>query len=152
MNTWVVVALWVIAIGGVLVGLYFWGKKLQDRYAEQQQMINEHKQAVQIFVIDKKKDKMDNLKLPKIVKDQIPKRQRNRKIPVIIAKVGPQIQTLMCDENVYNTIPVKKNVKVEVAGVLVVNILSGKLAQAEKVGFRQRMLNRANNLREKSAK
>ncbi len=150
MDTWLVVLLWILVIGGIVAGLSVWGRKLQNRYNEQQDLINQYKQVVQIFVIDKRKDTLDNLKLPKFVKEQIPKSQKKKKMPVVIAKIGPQIQTLLCDENVYNTLPIKKNIKVEMAGVLIVDIVSGKLPQPEKVGFRQRLVNEAQKLNKKS--
>ena len=128
---WIVLAV----VAALLVGLYFWGKKLQAKYDSQQQLINENKQAATIFVIDKKKDKVDNLKLPKQVKDGLPKLYRRRKMPVVIAKIGPQIQTLMCDERVYNVIPTKKQIKVELAGILIVNVLSGRLPETKKKGI-----------------
>ncbi|OON94163.1 MAG: hypothetical protein ATN32_08400 [Candidatus Epulonipiscium fishelsonii] len=144
--------IWVVVIGLALFGLHIWGKRLKKRYDEQQQLINQYKQTVQIFVIDKKKDKPENLKLPKQIKEQIPKMYQKRKMPVIIAKIGSQIQTLMCDENVYNNIPIKKQVKVEMAGVLVVGIVSGKLAQPEKVGFKQKMQTKLKNIQSKNDK
>ncbi|OON98219.1 MAG: hypothetical protein ATN36_01240 [Epulopiscium sp. Nele67-Bin005] len=142
MSTFQVILLWIVIIGVGLAAMYYWGSKLQKRYAEQQDLINQYKQPIQIFVIDKKKDKLENLKLPKQVKEQIPKNYKRRKMPVVIAKIGPQIQTLMCDENVYNSIPVKKQVKVELAGVFIVDVISGKLPEPEKVGFRQKMANK----------
>jgi uncharacterized membrane-anchored protein YhcB (DUF1043 family) len=127
---WILITLGIIA--GIVAGLYFWGKRLQKKYDEQQQVINQTKQAVTLFVIDKKKDKPDNLKLPKQVKEQLPKLYKRRKMPVIIAKIGPQIQTLLCDEAIYQSIPIKKQIKVELAGILVVKVLSGKLPQPKK--------------------
>ncbi len=146
MDGWIgwVIALAVIIAG--LVGLYFWGKKLQQRYAEQQEMINQHKQAVQLFILDKKKDKIDNLKLPKQVKEQVPKRQKNKKMPVVIAKIGPQIQTFLCDETMYDLIPVKKQIKAEVAGIMLVNILSGKLPQTKKPSFKEKLIKKTREL------
>lgn len=127
---WIVTAV----ILAVLVGLYFWGKKLQTKYDEQQQMINANKQTATLFVIDKKKDHLTNLKLPKQMKDQLPWMYKKRKMPVVIAKIGPQIQTFMCDQKVYNSIPVKKQIKVELAGILIVNVLAGKVTEPKKKG------------------
>lgn len=147
METWAVILIWVAVIAAVLVGLYFWGKRLQKKYDEQQALVNQYKQAVNIFVIDKKKDKADNLKLPKQIKDQLPKMYKKRKMPVVIAKIGPQIQTLMCDEKVYNSIPVKKQVKVELAGILIVNVLAGKLPETKKQGFMAKIKNKATSMK-----
>ena len=138
---WVVIAVVVVA----MIGLYFWGKKLQGKYDEQQQLISQNKQAVSIFVIDKKKDKLENLKLPKQMKEQVPKLYKRRKMPVVIAKIGPQIHTLMCDEKVYNSIPTKKQVKVELAGLLIVNVLSGKLPETKKKGMFAKAKEKATN-------
>lgn len=135
MNGWMIFLIVMVILAAVLVGLYFWGKKLQKKYDAQQEMINQNKQSATIFVIDKKKDKLDNLKLPKQMKDQVPRLYKNRKMPVVIAKIGPQIQTLMCDERVYESIPTKKQVKVELAGILIVNVLSGRLPETKKKGF-----------------
>ena len=128
---WIVIA--VLAV--VLVGLYFWGRKLQTKYDEQQKIISDNKQAVTLFVIDKKKDTLTNLKLPKQVKDQLPRLYKKRKMPVVIAKIGPQIQTLLCDQKIYDVLPTKKQVKVELAGILIVNVVSGKLPGTKKKGF-----------------
>ena len=65
-------------------------------------------------------------------------------MPVIIAKIGPQIQTLMCDQKVYDSIPVKKQVKVEVAGILIVNVLSGKIVEPKKQGMMDKMKSKLN--------
>lgn len=148
-ETWMVVLIWIVVIAAVGIGLYFWGKKLQEKYDEQQEMVNQHKQVVPLFVIDKKKDKLENLKLPKQIKDQVPKMQRKRKMPVVIAKAGPQIITLMCDEVVYNTVPVKKQIKAEVAGIMLVKVVSGKLPAPKKEAFMDKMKRKAKELRSK---
>ena len=57
----------------VLVILYFLGSKLQKRQAEQQQMLDAAAQTVSILVIDKKKLKLTQSGLPKMVVDQTPK-------------------------------------------------------------------------------
>ena len=135
MGFWTIFLIVILVVVAALVGLYFWGKKLQKKYDEQQQLINQNKQAATIFVIDKKKDNLTNLKLPKQMKDQLPWMYKKRKMPVVIAKIGPQIQTLMCDERIFNSIPTKKQIKVELAGILIVNVLSGKVAETKKKGF-----------------
>lgn len=135
MNGWTIVLIVIAVVLLVLVGLYFWGKKLQKKYDEQQQLISQNKQSATIFVIDKKKDNVANLKLPKQMKDQLPWIYRKRKMPVVIAKIGPQIQTFMCDQKIYNSIPTKKQIKVELAGILIVNVLSGKIVEPKKKKF-----------------
>ena len=70
-------------------------------------------------------------------------------MPVVIAKAGPQIVTLMCDEIVYNTVPVKKQIKAEVAGIMLVNVVSGKLPVPKKEGFMNKMKRKAKELQNK---
>lgn len=120
---WVIVA--IVAI--VAIGLFIASKKLMPKYEQQQQMINEAKQTVDIFVVEKKKDKLQNIKLPKQAKEQLPKRASKRTMPMVMGKVGPQFITFICDKKVYDTIPVKKKIKAEVAGILITNVVSGKL-------------------------
>ena len=36
---------------------------------------------------------------------------RNSKMPIIKAKIGPQIMSLICDEKIFDSVPVKKEVK-----------------------------------------
>ncbi|MCC8097529.1 MAG: hypothetical protein LIO44_03020, partial [Eubacterium sp.] len=73
-----------------------------------------------------------NVNLPKIVKDQMPKLGKHMKMYFVQAKIGPQIVTLITDKNVYNAIPVKKNVKAEIAGLYIVSIAGLKSAQEMK--------------------
>ena len=47
-------------------------------------------------------------------------------MPIVIAKIGPQITTLLCDEKIYKDLPVKKQVKVELAGLFIVGIKGPK--------------------------
>ncbi|MDF2595440.1 MAG: hypothetical protein K0R69_1781 [Clostridia bacterium] len=147
---WTLFLIAFVVIAALIAGLYFWGKRLQKKYDEQQQLINQHKQALSIFVIDKKKDNVNNLKLPKQVKEQLPWMYKRRKMPVVIAKIGPQIQTLMCDERVYNSIPTKKQIKVEMAGILIVKVLTGKLPEVKKTGIVSQIKDKAMQLRPKA--
>ena len=149
MDMWKIILIVLVVTIGVLVGLYFWGKKLQTKYDQQQALINQNKQQVQIFILDKKKDKIANAKLPKQVKDQFPKMYKMRKVPLVIAKIGPQITTLLCDEKIYKILPTKKQVKVELAGLFIVGVKGPKLTvganQAKKQTWFQKMKNKVNN-------
>ena len=146
MDTWKIVLIVAVVVVAVLTGLYFWGKNLQKKYDEQQTLIDQSKQQAQIFVIDKKKDKLENVKLPKQVKDQFPKRYKRKKMPIVIAKIGPQITTLLCDEKIYKQLPTKKQVKVELAGLFIVGIKGPKLGnpsnKPEKEGWFQKVKNK----------
>ena len=67
----VVLIILVIALIALAV-LYYFGRKMEKRQAEQQSMMEAAKQTVSILVIDKKKLKVKESGLPKMVIDQTP--------------------------------------------------------------------------------
>lgn len=131
----------------VLVVLYFLGKKAQKRQAEQQQQIDAMKQTVSMLIIDKKRMKMKDAGLPQAVLEQTPKMMRRARLPIVKAKVGPQIMSLVCDEKIFDSVPVKKEVKAVVSGIYITDVkgLHGKAAAApaKKKGFFKRALEKA---------
>lgn len=108
----------------VLAVLYFLGTKLQKRQAEQQQMLDAAAQTVSILVIDKKKMKIADAGLPKIVTEQTPKYMRWSKVPVVKAKIGPKVMTLIADARVFESLPVKTEAKVVLSGIYITQIKS----------------------------
>jgi type II secretory pathway pseudopilin PulG len=129
MHTWTIVLLVILAILLVaVVALYFLGKKAQKKQSEQQAQIDAMKQTVSMLVIDKKRMKLKDAGLPQAVLDQTPKLMRNSKLPVVKAKVGPQIMSLICDEKIFESVPVKKEVKAVVSGIYITDVkgLHGK--------------------------
>ena len=72
---------------------------------------------------------------------------RNSKLPVVKAKVGPQIMTLISEEKIFDSIPVKKEVKAVVSGIYITDVkgIHGKIAPAppKKKGFFKRALEKA---------
>lgn len=108
--------------------LYFLGKKAQKKQAEQQELLQANKQTVSMLIIDKKRMKLRDAGLPQMILDQTPKAMRGAKLPIIKAKVGPQIMSLICDEKIFDAVPVKKEVKASVSGIYVLGVkgLHGK--------------------------
>jgi len=146
--TWLIVTLIVIAVLIVLlVILYFAGKKLQKKQSEQQALLEANKQTMTMLVIDKKRMKLKDANLPQSVMSQVPKLSRNVKVPLVKVKAGPQVITLFCDENIFDLVPVKKEVKAEVSGMYIVGIkgLHGTVIKKDEVkkGFWQRTLEKA---------
>ena len=107
-----------------LVVLYFLGKKAQKKQAEQEEMIAAAAQQVNILVIDKGKMKLKDAGFPSVVLENTPKYLRRSKVPVVKAKVGPKVMTLMCDAKVFEVLPVKKEAKVVVSGIYITGIKS----------------------------
>ena len=123
MSTITIVLLVILAVLLIaVVVLYFLGKKAQKKQAEQQEQIDAMKQTVSMLVIDKKRMKLKDAGLPQIVLDQTPKLLRGSKLPVVKAKVGPQIMTLICDEKIFDAVPVKKEVKAVVSGIYITSV------------------------------
>lgn len=129
MDTWMIVLIVIaVVLTALLIAMYFLGKKAQKRQQEQQALLEANKQTVSMLVIDKKKMKLRDAGLPQIVIDQTPRLMRGSKLPIIKAKVGPQIISLICDDKIFDTVPVKKEVKAVVSGIYVLSVkgLHGK--------------------------
>ncbi|PKM58018.1 MAG: hypothetical protein CVU98_03055 [Firmicutes bacterium HGW-Firmicutes-3] len=126
MEWWQILIIVLAVVAVVLAILYFVGKKMQKKADGQQAMIDQQKMTVTILVIDKKKMRIKDSNLPKIVQDQVPAYLKLRKMPLVKAKIGPKITTLLCDEKVFKELPVKKNVKVDIAGMYIIGIKNYK--------------------------
>ena len=121
-----------------LVGLYIAGRRHQDRQSEQQAAIEANKQVVSMLIIDKKRLRIKESGLPKIVHEQMPVYLRWTKLPIVKAKVGPKVMTLMADDKVFNILPTKAEVKAVVSGIYITEIKSvrgGTLTPPKKKGF-----------------
>ena len=114
----------VIVLAIIIAVLYFLGKKAQKKQAEQEEMIAAAAQQVNILVIDKGKMKLKDAGFPSVVLENTPKYLRRSKVPVVKAKVGPKVMTLMCDAKVFEVLPVKKEAKVVVSGIYITGIKS----------------------------
>lgn len=145
-STIVLLVILAILIIGVVV-LYFLGKKAQKRQAEQQEQINAAKQTVSMLIIDKKRMKMKESGLPQAVIAQTPRLMRGTKLPIVKAKIGPQIMSLVCDEKIYDMVPVKREVKATVSGIYITDVkgLHGKpiVVEQKKKGFFKRAMEQA---------
>ena len=116
----IIVAILVVA----LIALIIYGNHLRKKSEEQQAQIHAAKQIMSMLIIDKKRMKIKDANLPKIVLEQTPKYLRGAKLPIVKAKVGPQIMSLIADEKIFDKIPVKAEVKAEVSGIYIVGIKS----------------------------
>ncbi len=125
MPGWLIAILVIVAILLVLfIALLIVGNKLRKKQAAQQEQIDAAKQIISMLIIDKKKMKMSEANLPKVVMEQAPKIMRRTKLPIVKAKVGPKVMTLIADAKVFGEIPVKAEVKAEVSGIYITGIRS----------------------------
>ena len=143
MTTWQIVLLVILVILiAASIALYFLGKRAQKRKEAQDEQIAAAAQQVTMLIIDKKKLKIKESGLPQAVIDQTPKYLRWQKLPIVKAKVGPQIASLIADDKIFEDLPVKKEIKAGVSGLYIVDFkgLRGKpitsdTPKKEKKGF-----------------
>ena len=142
---WKILLVILIILIIALVALYFFGRRLEKRQIENQAQLDAMAQTVSMLIIDKKKLPVKKSGLPQMVIDQTPWYLRRSKMPIVKAKVGPKIMTLMCDAQVYPLIPVKKEVKATVSGIYITGVrgIRGSLETPQKKkGFFARLRNK----------
>ena len=139
MPTWMIVLFSILAVAIIaLAVLYFMGKKAQKKQEDQQEQMEAAKQTISMLIIDKKMLPLKDSGLPQMVIDQAPKLMRRSKMPIVKAKVGPKIMVLVADSKVYDSIPLKKEIKAEVSGIYIMGIKGargGIQAPEKKKGF-----------------
>lgn len=148
MHIWqiVLIVILVLLIAGA-VALYILGRKAQAKKEQQDEQIAATAQSVTMLIIDKKRMPMKDAGLPQQVIEQTPKLMRRSKLPIVKAKVGPRVMTLIADDQIFDEIPVKKEVKATVSGLYITNVrgLRGPIEKpAKKKGFRARLQDRYN--------
>ena len=120
---------------------------------EQREQISAASQPATLFIIDKKIMPMKDAKLPKMVMEQAPKRYQKAKLPIVKAKVGPQIMTFICEEAIYDDVPSHGEVKAMVSGIYITSVRTlhkktKKMHQEElenaprKKSFREKMVSK----------
>ena len=144
MSTFTIVLLVILVVLiAACIALYFFGKRAEKKQAEQQEQMDAVAQTVSMLVIDKKKMKLKEAGFPSVVLENTPKYLRRTTVPVVKAKIGPRIMTLMCDAKVFEVIPVKKEVKAVVSGIYITALKSVRggsieAPQKKKKGFLSR--------------
>lgn len=139
MNTFFTVLTVILVIAVIVLGLlYYFGRKLETRQYESQKMLEAASQTVSLLVIDKKKMKLKEAPLPKMIYEQTPKYLRWTKVCVVKAKIGPKIVTLMADNRVFNLLPDKAECKVKLSGLYITDIVKGAVLDEKEMKRRQK--------------
>lgn len=128
-----------VIVAAALGIMFYFGKKNYAKNLEAQSFINQYKMVTPILVIDKRYERPTADNLPKNIYEKLPKSARIRKMPIVKAKVGPQITTLMCDKSIYDNLAVKKTVKVELAGIYISSIIGLNLEAKRKKTWREKL-------------
>lgn len=135
-----------VVLAVALVVLSILGRKAQKKQVAQKQQMDAMAQNVTMLVIDKKRMKLKDAGLPAVVLEQTPKLMRNTKLPIVKAKVGPKVTSFICEASIFDTIPVKKEVKAVVSGLYITSVkgIRGSLdQQVKKAGFMARLRKKA---------
>ncbi|MBQ9935430.1 MAG: hypothetical protein IJO70_06245 [Lachnospiraceae bacterium] len=131
--SWWMIMLIVIAVALIILFvLYRIGNKLQAKQMAQKEQMAEAAQPMTMLVIDKKYLPMKDAGLPKIVLEQTPKRYQKQKLPIVKAKVGPQILNLICDDAIFDEVT-KGEVKAMVSGIYILSVKSVRRKNAAAV-------------------
>ena len=143
-----------IVIAIIFAILYFVGKKMQKKQAASAHLIQQNKQIISALIIDKKRTKITEANMPKSVMDEVPKRMRFQKVPLVKIKVGPQIITMFTDKNTFEALPVKKIVKLEVSGGYILGYTTQKKGEKKveferKLTWREKLANKLQDMQDK---
>lgn len=125
MKVAIIIGIVLLVLVAVMLVLYFVGQKMQKKQMEQKEIINAAATPMTMFIIKKEILPMKDANLPKAVFEQggkQAKRMAKAKIPVIKAKVGPQIMTLICDESIYADVPPHGEIKGMVSGIYLTQV------------------------------
>ena len=114
---WIILIVTILVLVAMIVGIVFLYKKAKKNQEAQEVAMEANKQTLSMLIIDKKRMRIKDSGLPQSVIDQTPKMMRRSKLPIVKAKVGPKVMSLIADEAVYDLIPLKKEVKATVSGI-----------------------------------
>ena len=148
MNTGTIVLLVILAIVIIaFIVLAIWGNKMQKKADASDKEIRATSQITSMLIIDKKKMKITEAGLPQMVVDQTPRYLRRSKVPIVKAKVGPQVRNFICNDKIFDLVPIKKEVKAEINGLYIIDIkgLRSKLEKPEKLSFTQKIRRKASD-------
>lgn len=145
----------IVIMLAAIIALYFLGKRSQKKKAEQDEQIAASAQTMSMLIIDKKRMRLKDAGLPAIVVEQTPKLLRRSKVPIVKAKVGPKVVSLICDAEIFDSIPVKKEVKAIVSGLYITGVkgLRGSLeTKPKKKGFMAKLRAKASEMQASTPK
>ena len=137
---WMLIVIAILVV--ILVVHYIVGNRLQKKQSAQKEAMLQAAQPVTMLVIDKKMLPMKDANLPKQVLESTPKRYQKAKLPIVKAKIGPQIINLICDDGIFDVMPVRGEVKAMVSGIYITsvkNVRGKKAPEPAKKSFSQKL-------------
>ena len=122
MKLWIVLLIVLVVAAIIFAILTILGKRAQKKQDESFAQMEAAKQVVNMLIIDKKRMPMKDANLPPMVMENVNFMQKRAKIYVVKGKVGPKIATFLCDKDVYEVLPIRKEVKATVAGLYIMSV------------------------------
>ncbi|MBP5462928.1 MAG: hypothetical protein J6Y20_12515 [Lachnospiraceae bacterium] len=119
---WITLAIIAVVVIILFIVLSIVGKRLQKKNDAAMAEMKASARPASMLVIDKKRMPLKDAGFPQVVLDSTPKYARRAKVPVVKAKIGPQILSLMCDEKIFDLIPVKKECKAMISGIYIMQV------------------------------
>ncbi len=119
---WIVFIIILAVIVAAIIVLIILSKRSEKKRDEQQKVIDETAQFYTVLVIDKKKMRITNAGLPQNVVDQTPRFAKLAKVPVVKVKIGPKVMSMIADNDIFDLIPVKTEVKAKIAGIYITDV------------------------------
>ena len=150
----IILIVMLVILAAMTVGLYFLGKRLEKQQAEQQRQVEANAQQVALLIIDKKRMRLKDAGLPEAVLQNAPWYSRRAKVPVVKVKAGPRIMNLICNEEIFDEIPLKREVKATVSGLYLTKVrgLRGRLnKEPVKKGWRARLTGKLREMRSRTS-
>ena len=148
--TWTIVLIIVTVVAlAISIALYFVGKRAEKKRAEQDEQIKASAQTISMLIIDKKRLRVKDSGLPPEVIAQTPFYAKAAKLPIVKAKIGPRTMNLICDAEIFDEIPVKREVKAQVSGLYITSVrgLHGKsIKSEEKLTWRTKLLKKLKSM------
>ena len=151
MSTYMIILIVLLVIFiAMAVGLYFLGKRLQKQQEEQQRQVEANAMQVSLLIIDKKRMPLKDSGMPENVIQAAPWYSKRTKVPVVKVKAGPRIMNLICNEEIFDEIPLKREVKATVSGLYLTKVrgIRGRLnKEPVKKGWRARLTAKVRQMR-----
>ena len=140
MKPWMIVLIVsIVVVIALFAAVYFLGKRMQQKNLDSRAQMEAMAQTTSMLIIDKKYMKLSEAGLPKVLFEQAPKGLRRAKAPIVKAKIGPKIMSLICDEAIFDELPVKTEVKATISGIYIIDVKNFRGAPAapvsKKAGF-----------------
>ncbi len=119
-STLTIVLIVIVAVlAAACVALYIFGKRTEKKQAAQEENLKANAQVFSLYVIDKKKMKINEAGLPSAVMEQTPWYAKRAKLPIVKAKIGPRVMSLIADTKIYDQILPKQEIKANVSGLYI---------------------------------